>query len=287
MKSSSQPTTAIVEVPATTANLGPGFDSLGVALDLFNSVTVARQGRTPGPEMGQQAARAFFEAAHVEPHPIAISITGNVPRSRGLGSSVTVRLGVLLGLNALHGKVLDQSEIFRICSTLEGHPDNAAPALFGGMCVAWPEGAVRLPVSSKLHFVLCIPSTETPTGEARSVLPGSVPHAGAVRNSANAARITAAFATKDYSLLKGAFEDHLHEPYRESLHPHLRPAVAAAVEAGALGGFLSGSGSTVAALTLVDPEIVARAMKHGAGQPVKTLVVAADNAGARVSVRNR
>ena len=125
-----------VRVPATSANLGPGFDSLGVALRLYNTTTVVR-GRGPAlGDMARDAAELFFKKTKSKSFAFHWSVEGDVPRSRGLGSSVTVRLGVLHGLNELAGRPLNRHAVFELCSELEGHPDNAAPGAFGGFCVA-------------------------------------------------------------------------------------------------------------------------------------------------------
>jgi len=126
-----------VSVPGTTANLGPGFDSFGVALDLANLVTISLVNpATPLPAMVEATAESFFRGSGLTPVPFSWKIKGSVPQARGLGSSVTVRLGVLMGLNELSGRPVSREGIFRLCADLEGHPDNAAPALFGGFSIA-------------------------------------------------------------------------------------------------------------------------------------------------------
>ncbi len=277
-----------VEVPATTSNLGPGYDCLGVALSIYNRVTVARTlGETP-PDMATEAATAFFAKAGRETFPFTCSIEGEVPMSRGLGSSVTLRLGVIAGLNSLAGKPLTRMEIFEIGASLEGHPDNAAPAQFGGFTVAGGEAQsappLRFAVSPALFFVLLIPDFEVRTADSRRILPEDVNRKAAVASSARACRITAAFAGKRYEALRDAFEDSaFHQPHRLPLVPFLPKVLAAGRAAGALGGFLSGSGSTVACLTLEEPEAVAAAMLEAAGlEGARTIVTRADNRGARV-----
>ena len=273
-----------IRVPGTTANLGPGYDCLGVALRLYNQVTLRRT-RPEGklPPIVEQAARLFFETAGEKPFAFDWAIRGDVPQARGLGSSVTVRLGVLHGLNTLAGRPLDREEIFMLCTELEGHPDNAAPAEFGGFTVAGNESCLAFPVDRELKFVLLIPDFEVATPDARRVLPETVPHAGAVTSAANAARITAAFAARHYEALEGCFEDHLHQPHRQPLIPFLPAVIAAGEKAGAIGGFLSGSGSTIACLTLEAEEAVAAAMRKAAGVPgARTLIVEADNDGVRI-----
>ena len=186
--------TITFRVPASTSNLGPGYDALGVALRVFNHVTVRRENAAPPGVMPAEAAALFFERAETEPFPFAWQIEGEVPRSRGMGSSVTVRLGLLAGLNELSGATLDRTALFQICAELEGHPDNAAPAAFGGFTVAGGKEVARFEVGPELHFVLLIPDFEIATPDARRVLPDSIERLGAARSCANACRITAAFA---------------------------------------------------------------------------------------------
>jgi len=273
-------------VPASTSNLGPGFDSLGVALRLYNFAEVRRAGggrRKAGP-MADQAADHFFRAAAVEGFGFTWKIDGEVPRSRGLGSSVTVRLGLLHGINELAGRPLTPPQLFEICAELEGHPDNAAPAAFGGFTLAKPGAPViRAEVDPTLSFVLLVPDFEISTPAARELLPETLDRRRAVESCVNASRITAAFLTRRYELLPGCFADHLHQPHREPLIPFLSKVIAAGESAGALGGFLSGSGSTICCLTLEDPERVAAAMLAASGNVgARTLITSADNDGLRV-----
>lgn len=273
-----------VRVPATTANLGPGFDSLGIALRIYNTTTVRESRVVPAGDMAGEAAAAFFGAADEKPFGFEWEVTGEVPRSRGLGSSVTVRLGILHGLNELAGRPLDRFTLFRLCAELEGHPDNAAPAAFGGFAVA-PQAAEvqRFAVAGKLAFVLLIPGFEMLTSAARKVVPQTVALPDAVRNVGNAAAIAAAFAAGDYRKLAGAFGDTFHQPYREKLLPFLTDVIEAGRMAGALGGWLSGSGSTIACVTMARPERVARAMAAAAGvDGCEVRIVAADNSGVRI-----
>jgi homoserine kinase len=274
-----------VRVPATTANLGPGFDSLGIALQIHNTTTVTLgKGDAPGP-MALEAAEAFFAATGIKPRAFHWSVEGGVPRSRGLGSSVTVRLGILAGLNALAGKPLSRHRLFELCAGLEGHPDNAAPGVFGGFCIAPKHGAVqRHTVSQELAFAILIPAMELETKSARAVLPDSVPLGLAAVNAGQSAAIAAAFATRDYRKLKGCFVDHLHQPHRARLLPFLEPVIEAACRAGALGGWLSGAGSSIACVSLSDPARVARAMIAASGlDEACAIVVRADNSGLRIA----
>ncbi|HEY5895681.1 MAG TPA: homoserine kinase [Chthoniobacterales bacterium] len=273
---------ASIRVPGTSANLGPGFDCLGVALSIYNVVSVEK---TESPveldSMPTEVGIAFFAKSKIRPFPFTWKIAGDVPRSRGLGSSVTVRLGLLHGLNEISGKPLSENDLFLLCAALEGHPDNAAPAAFGGFTVARPNGAVnRFEIDDTLQFVLLIPDFEVRTADARKVMPAQLTLADAVTAIGNAAAITAAFAAKDYTALQGTFHDTTHQPYREPLIPFLSQVISAAEDAGALGGFLSGSGSTIAAVTLHNAQAIAAAMANAAGLDIScTRLLTADNRG--------
>ena len=276
-----------IRVPASTSNLGPGFDCLGVALRMYNFITVARGRKGSQPTIVQEAAQLFFDGSGLKSFTFGYSVDQRVPRARGLGSSATIRLGVLHALNHLNGSPLNRLSIFRLCAELEGHPDNAAPANFGGFTVARSSDAQRFRVSRALYFVLLIPEIEIKTARARKVLPVRIPHIDATESCANACSITAAFASGDYGNLRRAFADHLHQPFREKVVPFLPAVIQAAERAGALGAFLSGSGSTIAAVTLRSPERIAEAMLKTANVGATTVITSADNSGARVSsIRN-
>ena len=169
-----------------------------------------------------------------------------------------------------------------LCSELEGHPDNAAPAEFGGFTVASMDGCLSFDVSPDLSFVLLIPEFEVETPAARRVLPADLQHELAVSCAGNAARITAAFASGQYEALRGAFEDFLHQPFRQPLIPFLPDVIRAGEEAGAIGGFLSGSGSAICCVTLESPDRVAAAMLKASGVPGRTVVTTADKNGVKV-----
>jgi homoserine kinase len=279
-----------VRVPASTSNLGPGFDCLGVALRIYNLMTISRAAKQKSfAPIVTKAADLFFKRTKRERFAFSCSATEKIPRSRGLGSSATIRLGILHGLNELTRRPLDRLSIFRLCAELEGHPDNAAPSFFGGFTVARRTNVQRFDVSSRLKFVLLIPDFEIRTSAARKILPEEIPHSDAVESAGNACAITAAFASGDYANLHGAFIDHLHQPFRARLIPFLPRVVAAAEKAGAIGAFLSGSGSTICAVTLRNPRKVAAAMVRAAKtRAARTLITTADNAGVRsLSIGNR
>jgi homoserine kinase len=280
-----EPDQVTFRVPGTTSNLGPGFDCLGVALSIYNDVTVRRlEGEAPHENpFFAEAAASFFKHSGVAPFTFETEIQGDVPRSRGLGSSATVRVGITAGLNALAGSPLGLEQIFIIGDELEGHPDNVAPTVYGGFnaCLGTLP-PVRVEVGPELKFVLIIPPFEISTPLARKALPPQLPYGDAVKSLGAAARITGAFALRDYAALTGAFTDFLHQPYREPLIPCLNPVISAATAAGALGGFLSGSGSTIIALTLGQEKEVAAAMLEACDTAgAYTLVLNADNEGCR------
>lgn len=285
-----------VRVPGTTANLGPGFDTLGLALRLYNRIRVRRADRRgivitsaieegsrgPATTMLQQAAAAFFRAARRPSFRFEISIEGDVPLARGLGSSVTARLGCVAALNRMVGEPLDREALFQLVSRLEGHPDNAAPATFGGFTASTLVGdtarAIRFPVPTAARFVTLIPNFEVSTPMARKLVPQEFSKADTVHCLTRVALITAAFASGNLEALRGCFDDRIHQPYREQLIPQLSRVIRAGEKAGAIGGWLSGSGSTIICLTLKSPEAVARAM-HRALPDSSMKILQADTAG--------
>lgn len=272
-----------VRVPASTSNLGPGFDCLGLALRIYNSVTLVRAGKHSSLPIVDEAARLFFKRSGIKSFPFGYSISQQVPRGRGLGGSATVRLGVLHGLNRLTANPFNRSSIFNLCAELEGHPDNAAPSSFGGFTVVRGTNVQRFDVSRRLYFVLLIPELEVKTSLARRILPARVARAGAIQTCANACSVTAAFVSHNYRSLRGSFDDHLHQPFRQKLIPFLPRVIAAAEDAGALGAFLSGSGSTIAAVTLRSPNKIGAAMLTAARlENARVIVTSADNRGTRV-----
>jgi homoserine kinase len=290
-----------VRVPATTSNLGPGLDTLGVAMKLHNQISLRETDEpvvlrtdsakdTPGAlAMTREAADAFFRCSKTKPHGAQVEVKGEIPISSGLGSSVTVRLGILYGLNELNGRPLSDTELLEVVTELEQHPDNAAPAMFGGFVVLGViNGAIRyrrFSVPPTLKFVVCVPEFKVATDKARALLPRQVPLRDAVENLNRVALITSVFASGDFSLLRGLFDDKLHQPYRKKLIPQLDAVVAAGVEAGALGGWLSGSGSAIMCIAEQKEKAVAEAMANVFARDrirCDTHILHADNDGTRV-----
>jgi homoserine kinase len=288
-------------VPATTANLGPGFDTLGVALKLHNHISIREsdglniervddQKNSPSANaMSREAVDAFFRRSKVKPHGLQIEVKGDVPVTGGLGSSVTVRLGITYALNELNGRPLSDTALLEVVTELEHHPDNAAPALFGGFVVSGVVDSTiryrRFNVPPSLKFVVCVPDFPVSTEKARGLLPRQVSLADAVENIKRVALITSVFATGDYSLLRGLFDDKLHQPYRKKLIPMLDDVISAGVEAGALAGWLSGSGSSIMCITEQKERAVAEAMVNVFTRQqiqCESHILVADNDGTRV-----
>lgn len=304
MSQQSLPDSITVRVPGSTSNCGAGFDTLGLALQIYNRVTLRRAAASiaitasraedgRGQKMVEMTAKAFFAAARIERFGFSFEVRGEVPPARGLGSSMTVIGGVLAGLNELSGAGLTRHQLVEIATALEGHPDNASAAILGGFCVARCDpatnqylGAVRVPVADDLVFVVASPSVEMLTKESRGVLPDTLPYFDAVKSINSAAFFAAALATRDYAQLRYAVSDFMHEPYRLPRIPNGRLAIDAGIVGGALTGWLSGSGSSVLCLALRGNEAaVGQAMRAAFAEvkiscEVRTLI--ADNDGLKI-----
>ncbi len=278
-----------VVAPATTANLGPGFDCLGLALDLWNRMEVqpgehggvsetvvevngqgAGELSTDGNNLVYRAMSFLFHEADLEMPPVRIRCHNEIPLQRGLGSSAAAIAGGLVAANALCSHTFTPNELLEMAATLEGHPDNVAAAVLGGLqlVVTDQHQLYTAPISlpPELHAVLFIPDMRIATSEARAVLPASVSLEDAVRNVGRAALLVAGMATNHPEYLAVATQDRLHQPYRESLFPAMKLLFQAARDAGALGVFLSGSGSTILALTQGREMTVAYEMAEAAKQ---------------------
>ncbi len=228
----------VARAPATSANLGPGFDCAAVALDLWNEVEVREGDGRPDP--GHIGIRAFGLVA--SPDGLEFSWTERIPRARGLGSSAaTIALG-LVAAASWSGQELSAEELLARGAPLEGHSDNLAACLAGGACLTWDGRIERLADTLPLTAVAVVPEETVRTAEARLLLPGEVPHRDAAFNAARAALLGAGAAAGRPDWLAAAFEDRLHEPYRPS---PLLDEIRAELPRGAVGATLSGSGPTV------------------------------------------
>lgn len=229
-----------VRAPASTANLGPGFDCAAVALDLWNELEV---GEGDGePDSAHLGVRAFARLA--PPEGMRFSFIDRIPRRRGLGSSASVIALGLVAAAALSGRSASPEELLAEGLELEGHPDNLAAALAGGVCLTWAGRLARLADRPPAVPIALVPDTTVSTAEARSALPEQIPHADAAFTAGRAALLGAALASGSAELFSDALDDRLHEPYRAATAPLLEE-VRARPPAGALGATISGSGPTV------------------------------------------
>jgi homoserine kinase len=267
------PESVTVRVPATSANLGPGFDCLGLALDIWATLTLTTDGRPyedePMAHMAMTAAQRVFAKAKVAP-PAGLSARydGDIPIARGLGASAVARVGGLVAANAMAGGPLDQEQLLWLGAELEGHADNAAPALLGGFQVSvMLEDRVlhtSVPVPAGLSAVLFVPELRMPTKESRKLLPANLSRADVVHNSSRAALLVAAMAGGRFDLLDAATDDRLHQPARSKLFPAMYAIFEAAKAAGAHCAYLSGGGSTLCALATENERGIADAMLEAA-----------------------
>ncbi len=259
------PGTVVVRAPASSANLGPGFDCLGLALDLWNEVA-ATEAREPSvvttdgsPAPGAddnlilRSARTLFDAADALCPTLALRCTNRVPLARGLGSSAAAIASGLVLANAFLPRPWDADALLALAARLEGHPDNVASALLGGVRVSGlGENGQVLQVGVRLAVPLVaavfVPSVSLSTEEARRALPSTVPFGDALFNTGRASLLVAALAAGETSVLREATRDRLHQPYREPLFPAGPALVDAAIEAGGFGAFVSGAGPSILAL---------------------------------------
>jgi len=272
-----------IRVPATTANLGPGFDALALALELYNYIAIEPGAPERPDPFAQEILEAYHKSRNLPLKPYKLVVRGNVPPARGLGSSATIRLGMLAALDKVNRRPFDLDWLIETATKIEGHPDNITAAALGGFVVCGGAQPARVRVSSRLKFVAAIPRIETSTRTARSILPPSVSLQDAASNLRNASRITAAFIEKKYEEARGAFRDRLHQPHRAALVPGLEQAIEAAERAGAIGAFLSGAGPTILALCQKSEKPIGNAMvaalrKAGLDE-VDVKVLSADNGG--------
>ncbi|WP_027460616.1 homoserine kinase [Deinococcus murrayi] len=252
-----------VRAPASSANLGPGFDSLGLSLPLYTTLTVTPQEKTEviplGPELAgtpadernyvYQAMRLAARRVGRGLPPARIEIRTEVPLARGLGSSAAALVAGIVAGNELLGRPLSGAEVLDLAAREEGHPDNVAPALLGGIVVATLDKLgthhVRLNPPPHLGVTVLIPDFELSTNKARAVLPGEYSRADAVHALSHAALLAAALAQGRLDLLPHAMQDRLHQSWRAPLVPGLSDILEGATEHGALGAALSGAGPTV------------------------------------------
>ena len=279
-----------VKAPATTANMGPGYDCLGLALDVWNTLEIeVLKGGEPvvevtgegADELGTgrdnliyRAMEFLFQDVGEDMPAVRINCDNAIPIARGMGSSAAAIAGGLVAANYLCSQEYTANDLLEMAATIEGHPDNVAAAVLGGMQLVimdqTDEGnrlyTVPLNVPPELHAVVFVPQVRISTKDARAVLPEKVSMADAVHNMGRVGLLVAAMTTNHPEYLTVATQDRIHQPYRQPLFPAMKVIFQAALDAGAMGVFLSGSGSTVLALTKGREMTVAYEMAEAARQ---------------------
>ncbi|MDQ6828724.1 MAG: homoserine kinase [Gemmatimonadota bacterium] len=268
---------AEVRVPASAANIGAGYDCIGIAVDRWltasvraldaaddaratKSILIRRSGLLAGLDAAPRHdllhigfAAACAARGHALPRQLEFDVTSEIPVARGLGSSSAALIAGASLANTIFALGFDRTELAMMCSAIEGHPDNVAPAIFGGAVLGAPLAPGRwsfaeLPVHTDLAFIFAVPEFPIMTAEARAVLPAKLPHAVAVAAAAKSAALVHGLATANAELLSAALDDVLHVPFRKRLIAGYDDVAAAACAVGAFGVTLSGSGSTLMAI---------------------------------------
>lgn len=256
-----------IKIPATSANIGPGFDTLGLALNLYNTFEFYEieegleiigydDSHNNESNLIYTSMLKVFEKVNYSPKGIKIIVDGDIPISRGLGSSAACILGGVMGANELAGAPLSKDEVFKIATEIEGHPDNIAPALFGGLVVSVTDDNEiyhnRIDVVPRLKFVALIPDFTLSTKSAREVLPTNILYKDAVYNVGRVSLLISAFNNGRFDLLKVALKDRLHQPYRGRLISGFDEIIKKCYELNCLGAYLSGAGPTI--MTVINKE---------------------------------
>jgi homoserine kinase len=267
---------ARLRVPATSANLGPGFDTLGLAVDLHLLIEARRSRQDTFVYRGEgnvantphnllhQGFAAACRAAGTQPFPVSFTVENPIPLARGLGSSSAALVGGAAAADQLLGGPLGRDGVFDVTVEIEGHPDNVAPAIYGGFTVSAKDGAGKyltrsLPVPRRWRLLFAVPDLELLTEVARKLLPDSYPRSDVVHTSSRAALWTLAVASDEPELLRTACLDVLHQPYRAPLIQGFDRGIAEAIEAGAHAAYLSGSGPTIGAIVAAERVAAVRA----------------------------
>ena len=272
----------IVKTPATTANLGPGFDTLGLALKLYNTLELSEiddglviensgEGAdhipTDASNIVYKTAEIVFKQVGYKPSGLRMKLHNEIPLARGLGSSAAAIVAGAVAANRLSGSLLGERELLQICVGIEGHPDNIVPALVGGFVITTMTATgqveyIKTQPSPIIRAVAVVPTFELKTSDARKVLPDKFEFKDVIYNVSHAALFVGAFITGNFSSLRFAMEDRLHQPYRESLIPGMQKVFNAAMDNGAQSVSISGSGPTVIAFVNSKDELIGKAMKE-------------------------
>lgn len=268
-----------VKVPATTANLGAGFDTLALALDLYNYVTIELATKTRIEVENEEkdslplneenivyiAAKAVFDMAEVKMDGLKIKLVNNIPLARGLGSSASARVGGATGANYLLGNRFSREEIMTLTAELEGHPDNVTPALFGGFTISYVDKGelkyFKISPNVKFKIVVVIPQFEVSTSRAREILPSETSRKDAVFNISRACLLVSSILTGQLEYIGDGMQDMLHQPYRKKLVPGMEDVFEAALKNGARGVALSGAGPSIVAFATESFKAIGKSMQ--------------------------
>jgi homoserine kinase len=290
-----------IVVPASSANLGPGFDSMALALSCFMTVTVcpgdgdslnAQQDElSDGRDMVRYAMEYLADSVGQELPPACVQSSSDIPVARGMGSSAAALIAGMLAGNYLLGEPLGSHELLKLAAHIEGHADNLAAALYGGAVLAVPTESghviAQIPLNLDLRAVVMIPKRIGFTTDARAVVPGQLQRSDAVYNASRCALLVHVLSSGECSLLGEAMKDRWHQPYRAALYSYMDTVIDAAVKAGAYGASLSGSGPTLLALVRPanadDVAVAMREAAHSQELECTTEVLSIDRRGAQTS----
>lgn len=272
------------KVPATSANLGPGYDTLGLALNLFNNFKVKKrsdqklkikvldlnQNReikiAESDNLIARAYQKYFEFLGKDLIGAEITEEMNSPLARGLGSSASAIIGGLAAAALVSGQLISETDFIQLSVELEKHPDNVVPALVGGLTINFycnnNYDYYKIDVDQKINCILLVPDYELKTSKLRQVLPKELKYPDVISNLSRISLLTTAFLNKEYNLLKTAMDDQLHQPYRKKLIKGFDQVITAAYKNGAVGAALSGAGPTIIALAVDNEMLIAEKMKH-------------------------
>ncbi len=289
-----------VRVPATSANMGSGFDSIGIAFNLYNTFEMEecdglKLSCATGQVLPKDDRNLVYACAKRVCDETGKNLRGlrliehcHIPMTRGLGSSSACTVAGVMGANTLLGHPLSRQDVINLCARIEGHPDNSTPAILGGFVAALLEDGqvwqVRVPISLKVHFAVFVPNFELPTERARAVLPDNIARKDAIFNLSRAALLAGSLVAGDLHNLNVATQDRLHQPYRFPLIPEGQTLLSAVQELGALGAYISGAGpSLVAIVDDLGFETKARALVSERFPRWEVLMLHCDEVGAVVT----
>lgn len=295
-----------VRVPATSANMGAGFDTLGIALNLYSRleveetesgleiITINNTGSVQSDKTNlvYRAMEKVFEKTGYTPSGLRIKQKSRIPMTRGLGSSSACIIGGMLAANVMSGRKLTYPEILDMATEMEGHPDNVGPAMYGGFCISASDNGKTMVKSIKLKhglkFAVMIPSFFVATKKSRGVLPELIHFRDAASNISSASIFQAAMASGDYELLKFGVRDKIHQPFRKGYIDGFDDIFKKTYEAGSLATYLSGSGPTIVSILTEDAYNFKHTMESFFNEKShnwRCMILECDNVGSVVSER--